>query len=62
MWYSMPNAYAGYTTFLYKTTQNLKQTMNLQIIKLQNITQKIKDRVTWTPLTKTGVNSDVPEG
>jgi len=42
----MPNVYAGYTTFLYKKNPKPKQTMNLQTVKLQSITQKSNDRVT----------------
>ena len=60
LWYSMPNVYAVYTTFHYKKKQKPKQ--NTEYTSYKATKQKTKERVTWTPLTKIGVNSDVTEG
>jgi len=58
LWYSMPNAYVVYTTSHLK--KKLKKPFEYTSYKATK--QKTKDRVTWTPLTKRGVNSDVTEG
>ena len=60
LWYSMPNVYAGYTISHYKNKKNIKK--HTEYTSYKATKQKTKDRVTWTPLTKIGVNSDVTEG
>jgi quinol monooxygenase YgiN len=56
----MPNVYAGYTISHYKNQKNIKK--HTEYTSYKAIKQKTKDRVTWTALTKIGVNLDVTEG
>jgi hypothetical protein len=56
----MPNVYAGYTISHYKNKKNIKK--HTEYTSYKAIKQKTKDRVTWTALTKIGVNLDVTEG